>query len=61
VLVTFKLLARPYTMTQNTQRSSDAVMASLKADLERHPFEATLSELGPMVSKAIYAIENIKE
>ncbi|KAG2104376.1 Aldehyde/histidinol dehydrogenase [Suillus discolor] len=42
-----------------TLPNSDAIMASLKADLGRHPFEATLPELGPMVSSALHAVENL--
>ncbi|KAG1770322.1 Aldehyde/histidinol dehydrogenase [Suillus placidus] len=43
------------------QENVDAVMASLKADLGRHPFEATLPELGPMVSSALHAVQNLDE
>lgn len=41
------------------QENADDIMASLKADLGRHPFEATLPELGPMVSSALHAVENL--
>lgn len=40
------------------QENADAVMGSLKADLGRHPLEATLPELGPIVSGALHAAES---
>jgi aldehyde dehydrogenase (NAD+) len=43
------------------QENADIVMASLKADLGRHVFEATLPELGPIVSSALHAVENLEK
>jgi aldehyde dehydrogenase (NAD+) len=42
------------------QENADALKTSLKADLGRYPFEAALPELGPMVSSALHAAENLE-
>lgn len=41
------------------QENADALKASLKADLGRCPVEATLPELGPIVSSALHAAKNL--